>query len=508
MNQEQNNLNPNNFNTQGNNGIPNNQPLNNQSFNQGMSVNQQTINSQPKPTPSYEQPIMQDSTPQPINKFESGDTNNENLNDKSPKKMNFGLIIGIVAAVAVVAVIAVLLIGKSNSSGSSNSLFDSNAEKITEEQIKSYNLTSIVRWGNYNLGVSYLIPNISTAADGTYSSPHGHHFNLGEYEIYVEKSLDGYTNLYTLPEDINREKDSYKYKLEYGHMGSNSVDFSIETTKEIKIHNIDAVYFESVISSETYMENIDEQYIGYSFEYNKQYISVYAQYYIDKENRTYHSNKSEINEILQYIVSSFNTYDGESFYELDNNFNLKELYNDGRTNKDVDELIGDERQFMFNEMDCGTSCNYVLLSDIDAQKIEWDGNYNTIFTAIQTNNEEFKKINGLHFGTDGLLSKFKILEEKKEVINGINMQKYTIYDQFVGNFNYIVLYTFVIDGNPYIYSFYYNGHLEEEGYDEQQKQVLKEWVDINASTMIRTLRFISFEENSTNNSFKYLDYIR
>ena len=55
MNQEQNSLNPNNFNTQGNNGIPNNQPLNNQSF-----------------------------------------------NSKPPKKMNLGLIIGIVVVVAVV----------------------------------------------------------------------------------------------------------------------------------------------------------------------------------------------------------------------------------------------------------------------------------------------------------------------------------------------------------------------------------------------------------------------
>lgn len=55
MNQEQNDLNLNNFNTQGNNGIPNNQPLNNQSF-----------------------------------------------NSKLPKKMNLGLIIGIVAVVAVV----------------------------------------------------------------------------------------------------------------------------------------------------------------------------------------------------------------------------------------------------------------------------------------------------------------------------------------------------------------------------------------------------------------------
>ena len=90
MNQEQNNLNPNNFNTQLNNGVPNNQPLqNNQSFNQGMGVNQQPINPQPQPM---------------NNTFESVNASNQSFNSKPPKKMNLGLIIGIVVAVAVVGV--------------------------------------------------------------------------------------------------------------------------------------------------------------------------------------------------------------------------------------------------------------------------------------------------------------------------------------------------------------------------------------------------------------------
>lgn len=111
MNQEQNNLNPNNFNTQGNNGIPNNQPLNNQSF------NQQRINTQPQPTTSYRQPInqmnVQQPTPQPMNTFESGNTNNQNFNSKPPKKMNLWLIIGIIAAVAV-AIVVILMLLNSN----------------------------------------------------------------------------------------------------------------------------------------------------------------------------------------------------------------------------------------------------------------------------------------------------------------------------------------------------------------------------------------------------------
>lgn len=109
MNQEQNNLNSNNFNTQGNNGIPNNQPLNSQNFNQGMSFNQQSINSQPQPTSNFQQPInqmnMQQPTLQPVNNsFENVDFSNQNSNNKPQKKMNIGLIIGIVAVIAVVGI--------------------------------------------------------------------------------------------------------------------------------------------------------------------------------------------------------------------------------------------------------------------------------------------------------------------------------------------------------------------------------------------------------------------
>lgn len=131
MNQEQNNLNPNNFNTQGSNGIPNNQPLNNQ----GMGFNQQPINPQPQPTPSYQQPInqmnMQQRTPQPINTFESGNTSNQNFNSKPPKKMNLGLIIGIVAVVAVVGVGVVF-----GSKLLSNNEKDNNLNNLNGEDIK------------------------------------------------------------------------------------------------------------------------------------------------------------------------------------------------------------------------------------------------------------------------------------------------------------------------------------------------------------------------------------
>ena len=166
MNQEQNNLNQNNLNTQGNNGVPNNQPLNNQNFNQGMSFNQQPINSQPQPTSNFQQPInqmnMQQPTLQPVNNsFENVDFSNQNSNNKPQKKMNIGLIIGIVAVIAVVGIGVVfgskLISNKNNdnsnlSNGKNNSSVKMGNVKV--EVLSSEN--QINNSGLYKIGDEYI----------------------------------------------------------------------------------------------------------------------------------------------------------------------------------------------------------------------------------------------------------------------------------------------------------------------------------------------------------------
>lgn len=86
MNQE----NQNDFNLQGNNDVPNNQPLNSQDINPDANINQQ--------------PITQGPIPQSINTFEGGAVDNQNININSPKKINLGLIIGIVTVVVVATI--------------------------------------------------------------------------------------------------------------------------------------------------------------------------------------------------------------------------------------------------------------------------------------------------------------------------------------------------------------------------------------------------------------------
>ena len=55
------------------------------------------------------------------------------------------------------------------------------------------------------------------------------------------------------------------------------------------------------------------------------------------------------------MISSFDKYNNESFYELDNNFNLKSLYDGGSVNKSYSELNNNEKQFVINHY--GTHTN-------------------------------------------------------------------------------------------------------------------------------------------------------
>ena len=138
MNQDSNNLNPNNFSTQCNNGMPNNQSLNNP-FNpnvgSNINVSGQTFNSQPtvetisqgqpQLTSRVQQPIMQEPIPQPMNLFENANTSNQNFNSKPSKKMNLGLIIGIVVMVMVIGIIVGLVfINKNNINKEINIIYD------------------------------------------------------------------------------------------------------------------------------------------------------------------------------------------------------------------------------------------------------------------------------------------------------------------------------------------------------------------------------------------------
>lgn len=163
MNQEQNNLNQNNFNTQGNNGVPNNQPLQN---NQNVNVNQATFNNQQQVNTNYQQPInqmnIQEPNPQLMNSFENGNTN-QSFNSKPPKKMNLGLIVGIIVAVAVIIIVGIFIFSKTNGSSSNQNAENKDANLSIDENIDKTITCNLVGEAIYAKNTpysyEYILPN-------------------------------------------------------------------------------------------------------------------------------------------------------------------------------------------------------------------------------------------------------------------------------------------------------------------------------------------------------------
>lgn len=544
MNQEPNNLNPNNFNTQGNNGIPNNQPLNNQSFNQGMGLNQQPINPQPQPTPSFQQPIMQEPTPQPVNNsFESGNANNQNFNSKPPKKMNLGLIIGIVVAVVAVIVVVILLLPKGNNSSSNNGMFGSSGNSITSEEISKYELETDTIWINKALGITYNIPKQISGSmlngSGGFNYIHGSSFAYySGYDIYVDKSLEGHTNLETLASDIIGEKISDKYKFVYEFGSTLKTQFNNTTTEKVKIGKIDTVYFESeeLSTSSVVGNDLKVKLVGYSFKYNNEYISVYGELLMEENNKL-----EDLKQMLQYIINSIKEYKGESFKDLGGN--AKNYYDGGYTSSLCSSISFDKDGKCTSNM-CLEDCNknyfivnflsdhtlngvlrnygdaYDVVKEIDASKVNWNGTLDGIFEATQNQKFEYNQyakkdyptymydFPWVSYDTNTWKNEItiEILKEEKLNINNIDIKKYLIKTRkgTLGGY-YIAVYTFIVDNVPYVMSY----HLDSSVYKavnyipnmtEEQSNIIINQTEIVADSSILTFRILNLEpyKNYTN----------
>jgi len=150
VNEEQNNFSQNNL--QNNNGITNNQTLNNQEFNQNINPVQPTINTQTQQTTSFQQAPSQMNMgqPQQINTIENGNSNNQ-IFTTPPKKINIGLIIGIVVAVAVIGVGIVFgskLFTNDNSNNINNNLNNKENSENNTSTNNSESLNAKVKIGD------------------------------------------------------------------------------------------------------------------------------------------------------------------------------------------------------------------------------------------------------------------------------------------------------------------------------------------------------------------------
>lgn len=306
MNQEQNNLNQNNFNTQGNNGIPNNQPLNNQ----GMGFSQQTINPQPQPIPSFQQPINQEPTPQSINTFETGNASNQNFNNKPSKKKKLGLIIGVIVLIIVIGLIVGFVIASNNK-----------AKKPTEETPQVEN-NSITKDEFLEIENQYLqSSNI---------------FNIESVSAFSRVVVNG-----NVSKGSFSEYDIIEFVDQYGKLRKSPI-ISIET---FKIDNgtivegnsggmlISSISKEDLTYSTIIFKNENYNGIDVSFYYNESELDKIENYFKskDKINITINDNIENSDIIAYYINDDIKTVhlylilNSDNTYLINDNVKINDL---------------------------------------------------------------------------------------------------------------------------------------------------------------------------------------
>lgn len=304
MNQEQNNLNLNNFNTQDNNGIPNNQSLNNQIFNQGIDINQQ--------------PIMQEPTPQPMNTFESGNTNNLNLNSKPPKKINFVFIIGIVVALVVVLLI---IFGKNIINKNDNRVNDSS----TNEQYLDISRNLKSEYEYKEIFDSYAV-------------------KLNNKTTYIIESNKNYlVNLLQFSQGFVSRMAGF-YKTDNGTWGAyfNIITLNESTLDEVKNNFISSGYYTIVDENSNYILSSNGQDYAYNTIIDETMIEVQLSSTDDYFNKV-GLDKDDIIRIIKNIKTIIKEDDLKEPYlvdkiinvKLNNNYKIKTYLMIGTVNNDI-----------------------------------------------------------------------------------------------------------------------------------------------------------------------------
>ena len=421
----------------------------------------------------------------------------------------------------------------------------SNAKEVAIEYSAEYELETDTIWMNIPLNITYDIPKtlFKTLSDSSASFTYMHGQEIYYYEdfpIFVEKSLEGSENLKTLASAITKEKLSDKYVKLYD-FGYQMQEFEVDKTEKVKIGDLNAIYFESK-KIKVDGEDYSIKYIGYNFEYNGEYISVYGVTKVDA-TLTYEENwatdisidmEEYLNNSLIYITSSIDTWNGDSLQELGGNaINLYDYGDDnnyfvaysGRGSKIFTvNLHGDEDA---NGIFATWSFQVFEPFSLDTSGV-WDGQLDTIFDI--TLNEKYvdcdtddgscylelsNHYNWQNFTSDynnGWIAKheYEVLDEQDVTINGVDMKRYVIATE--EDVSYSVVYTFIYDGYPYLLDFIlYDTFYEDEKFEtgnltEEEKELIIAQTSVVADTCMQTIRLLTDEEiASVDHSFRVVE---
>lgn len=515
--------------------------LNNGNYEQPQQINSnqqsfEAINAQINQ--NNQQPIMQEPSPQPINTFEYNNT----INDEPKKKKIIGIITGVLIGITLLAALIIFLVFNKNSKNENNIINDNNkSQSITSQDIEKYGLENDTIWINSALGITYNIPKqiskSSTNGSPSFSYLHGSSFQYHNgYKIYVDKSLEGNTNLETLASDIISEKFSDKYKFVYNFGSKFLKEFKNKTTNKVKIGNFNTVYFESeeFDTNSIAGNNLKVKLIGYSFKYKEEYISVYGELLVEENSKI-----DTLKQMLQYVINSIKDYNGESLKELGGN--VKNYYDDGYASSlcSFDKEDGCTSEICLEE--CNNDYftinflsnhslngviknfgrNYNVVIKIDPSKVNWDGSLDGIFKATQSQkfeyNEYAKKDYPTYMNSFPWISynsstwtneiTIDILKEENIKVDQTNMKKYLIKTSqgTLGGY-YIVVYTFIIDNIPYTFSYRLDSSVYEElnyipNMTQEQSNVVIGQTEIVADSFIKTFRLLKMDSYDS-----YVDY--
>lgn len=349
------------------------------------------------------------------------------------KKNNKG--ISSIVIVLIVTVILIVIIGilffcfskKDNSMGGIGDIF---LEK--EDTNTTYDLKFAGRWGDPNLGISYLVPYRYSFSTSSKIYPNGQQYELGNLdEIIVETLLDDSTDvsLDNLADAIFKQKSSKDYS-DYNHSSLYS-GINITSSKECLIDNLKVLYYEGSMdlnNPKAYSSNCLT--IGYSFIFNEKNVNVQA-FHWD------HSS-SDILETKQYlikIIQSMQKYDGQLFSEIN-----EEEYDFNSLFRSITELELDNKKYYMAVPSSTTSDvfynsyatpTYLSISNLSLYSTKPENL--ELFFNNATKEELLESENPIQTilekgKSDSISDKIEIVKEENCDISGINMKKTVVVE--------------------------------------------------------------------------------
>ena len=375
--------------------------------------------------------------------------------------------IGVLAAALVIGgtVGGILLSGNGNViNKSENNNISSDLDGLEAVNTEpTYELNFAGRWGDIDLGISYLVP-LQSEQSNLYDRKNGgtklfqngaiHETNNGD-NISVAIGPSSFDNIDNLFIDCYKHYD--------GLLGVLLSEIKITSKKDVRISDMKAVYYEGTVDE-------NNTIAGYVVDFNGQLINVNVWHCTSLEN-------CKIEESLEYslqMILSFEEYDGRAISEMsDNNVNLSSFF------RYSSEVVTDSHTYTVNHSRLSNTTLYPfivyglpynVLTSSQINSIDYESIVNST-DPIQAMLDYTKDNVGEWFVENKKLDR---ISSEKITIAGIEMDR-NVMVEYQNNYpvKATVMYSFVEDGQ-FIFLFD-TKTVYEESYIERNRPTEEEW---------------------------------